>query len=103
MAILTVSWLGKWSDLLGRRKPFILALCLLLIASLLLLIAVQNLLAVEGTNAFGLVLLSGGADFSVRGCVNPNCLFNLATNEFHATSHDSIENFWLEFLLDHAT
>ena len=53
IAILTVSWLGKWSDLIGRRKPFILALCLLLIASLLLLIGVQNLLAVQGTNAFG--------------------------------------------------
>ena len=53
IAILTVSWLGKWSDLLGRRKPFILALCVILIVSLILLIGVQNLIVLEGTKTIG--------------------------------------------------
>ena len=60
IAILTVSWLGKWSDLLGRRKPFILALCVLLIVSLILLIGVQNLLALEGTKAIGYIAQNCG-------------------------------------------
>ena len=57
IALLTVPTLGKWSDRcqsrLGKRRPFVLALSFVLIASLVLLMISQALLSVGDHELYG--------------------------------------------------